>query len=152
MQEFFLNVARLLPTTLLKRGSGTSIFKWILRYFSEQLIFHNTSRRLLLGIVAPIDTRRRFNVDATSYDVVRHRIDVETKWCVYWDKGFFYKKPNLRKISQDSFSIKKRKTNRRRTTENLENVPRKIIGILFRYILSSFKLKSFKVSKVHREF
>ena len=31
----------------------------------------------------PVDTRRRFNVDTTSYDVVRHRIDVETTSCVY---------------------------------------------------------------------
>ena len=27
----------------------------------------------------PVDTRRRFNVDTTSYDVVRRRIDVETR-------------------------------------------------------------------------
>ena len=30
-----------------------------------------------------VDTRCRFNVITTSYDVVRHRIDVETKSCVY---------------------------------------------------------------------
>ena len=34
---------------------------------------------------APVDTRRRFNVDTTSYDVVQHRIDIETTSCVYWD-------------------------------------------------------------------
>ena len=33
----------------------------------------------------PVDTRRRFNVDATSYDVVRRRIDFETTSCVYWE-------------------------------------------------------------------
>ena len=31
-----------------------------------------------------LDTRRRFNVDTKSYDVVRRRIDVETTSCVYW--------------------------------------------------------------------
>ena len=31
----------------------------------------------------PVDTRRRFNVNTTSYDVVRRRIDVETTCCVY---------------------------------------------------------------------
>ena len=31
----------------------------------------------------PVDTRRRFNVDTTPYDVVRRRIDVETTSCVY---------------------------------------------------------------------
>ena len=31
----------------------------------------------------PVDTRRRFNVDTTSYDVVRRCIDVETTSCVY---------------------------------------------------------------------
>ena len=32
---------------------------------------------------APVDARRRFNVDTTSYDVVRCHIDVETTSCVY---------------------------------------------------------------------
>ena len=31
----------------------------------------------------PVDTRRRFNVDTTSYDSVRRRIDVETTSCLY---------------------------------------------------------------------
>ena len=31
----------------------------------------------------PVDTRRRFNVDTTSYDIVRRRIDVETTSCLY---------------------------------------------------------------------
>ena len=34
----------------------------------------------------PVDTRRRFNVDTTLYDVVRRRIDVETMSCVYRGK------------------------------------------------------------------
>ena len=35
----------------------------------------------------PVDTRRRFNVDTTSCDIVRRRIDVETTSCVYWECG-----------------------------------------------------------------
>ena len=31
----------------------------------------------------PVDTRRRFNANTTSYDVVRRRIDVETTSYVY---------------------------------------------------------------------
>ena len=31
----------------------------------------------------PVDTRRRFSVDATLCDIVRRRIDVETTSCVY---------------------------------------------------------------------
>ena len=31
----------------------------------------------------PIDKRRRFNVDTTSYDIARGYIDVETTSCVY---------------------------------------------------------------------
>ena len=31
----------------------------------------------------PVGTQRRFNVDATSYDIARRRVDVETKSCVY---------------------------------------------------------------------
>ena len=31
----------------------------------------------------PVDTRRRFNVDTTPYDIVRLRIDVETTLCVF---------------------------------------------------------------------
>ena len=31
----------------------------------------------------PVDTRRRFNVDTSSYDIVRGRINVETTLCVY---------------------------------------------------------------------
>ena len=31
----------------------------------------------------PVDTRRRFNVDTTSYDVIRRRNDVEMTSCVY---------------------------------------------------------------------
>ena len=31
-----------------------------------------------------VDTRRRFNVDATLCDIARRRIDVETTSCVYW--------------------------------------------------------------------
>ena len=31
----------------------------------------------------PVDTRRHFNVDTTSHDIVRRRIDVETTSCVY---------------------------------------------------------------------
>ena len=31
----------------------------------------------------PVDTRRRYNVDTTSYDIVRSRINVETTPCVY---------------------------------------------------------------------
>ena len=33
--------------------------------------------------IFPLDTRRRFNVDTTSYDVVLRRIDVETMSFVY---------------------------------------------------------------------
>ena len=31
----------------------------------------------------PVDTRRCFNVDMTSYNIVRRRIDVETTSCIY---------------------------------------------------------------------
>ena len=33
----------------------------------------------------PVDTRRCFNVDTTSYDIVQRRIDVETTSYVYGD-------------------------------------------------------------------
>ena len=32
----------------------------------------------------PVDTCRRFNVDTTSCDIARCRINVETTSCVYW--------------------------------------------------------------------
>ena len=38
--------------------------------------------------VNPVDTRRRFNVDRTSCDVARRRINVETMSCVDWEKPF----------------------------------------------------------------
>ena len=34
----------------------------------------------------PVDTQRCFNVNTTSNDVVRRRINVETTSCVYWDR------------------------------------------------------------------
>ena len=34
----------------------------------------------------PVDTRRRFNVDTTSCDIIRRCIDVEMTSCVYWGK------------------------------------------------------------------
>ena len=43
----------------------------------------------------PVDTRRCFNVDTTSYDIIQHLIDVETTSCVYgvscksWMKYYF---------------------------------------------------------------
>ena len=37
---------------------------------------------LYKNICNPVDTRRRFNIDTTSYDVVQRRIDFETT-CVY---------------------------------------------------------------------
>ena len=37
----------------------------------------------------PVDRRHCFNVDATSYDVVRRCIDVETASCVYWESWCF---------------------------------------------------------------
>ena len=49
----------------------------------------------------PVDTRRRFNVDATSYDVVRRRIDVETTSCVY--------RGNIRNYSSEVINIHRRK-------------------------------------------
>ena len=32
----------------------------------------------------PVDTQRRYNVDTTSCDIARRRIDVETVSSVYW--------------------------------------------------------------------
>ena len=32
----------------------------------------------------PVDTRRRFNINTTPYNIVRRRIDVETMSSVYW--------------------------------------------------------------------
>ena len=43
-----------------------------------------TKRKIVIIPSYPVDTRCRFNVDTTSYDVVRRRIDVEITSCVYW--------------------------------------------------------------------
>ena len=57
-------------------------------YFFEGIYFRKPlkSECLILEIYSkynPVNTRRRFNVDTTSYDVVRRLIDVETTSCVY---------------------------------------------------------------------
>ena len=38
--------------------------------------------------LSPVDTRRRFNGDTTSYNIVQRRIDVETTSCVYGELIF----------------------------------------------------------------
>lgn len=46
---------------------------------------HNVFSVLMMKVnvpVNPVDTRLRFNVDARSYDVVRHCINFETPSCV----------------------------------------------------------------------
>ena len=57
-------------------------------YFFERIYFQKPLKFecLMLEIYSkynPVDTRRRFNFDTTSYDVMRRRIDVETTSCVY---------------------------------------------------------------------
>ena len=57
-------------------------------YFFEGIYFRKPlkSECLILEIYSkynPVNARRRFNVDTTSYDVVRRLIDVETTLCVY---------------------------------------------------------------------
>ena len=32
----------------------------------------------LIDILVPVETRRRFNVNVVSYDILRRRVDVET--------------------------------------------------------------------------
>ena len=43
----------------------------------------------------PVDTRRRFNVDKTSCDIARRRIDVETTSYVYWEVSISWAKFHL---------------------------------------------------------
>ena len=45
-------------------------------------LWHNKIASFLC--VNPVDTRRRLNVNTTSYDIIRRRINVETTSCVYW--------------------------------------------------------------------
>ena len=51
--------------------------------------FLTTSFTLRANTLFPVDTRRRFNVGTMSCDVARHRVDVETASCVYWNWGYF---------------------------------------------------------------
>ena len=54
--------------------------------FKQTSPFPNDNQSIKKSIIQgllPVDTRRRFNVDTTSYDIVRRRIDVENTSCVY---------------------------------------------------------------------
>ena len=64
---FFNKVAGIIPATLLKRHSGTGVFLWILRNFSEHLFSQNTSPPVaashvmrLFGFIRVLINRKTF--------------------------------------------------------------------------------------------
>ena len=74
----------------------------ILTINSVILYFEDFHQIKVNSVHFPVDKRRRFNVDTTSYDIVRRRIDVETTLCVYWVMGLV--KAEVKRVLQKCFA------------------------------------------------